>query len=175
MLALLKGLPLAYQRDLQEDKAPLFEAVATLESSLDVMSGMVGTLSVDRARMRVAVSEGYVTATAVADALVRRGLPFRAAHHVVGSLVALAEEAGLALDAVDDAMIGMALGASGDPSAARLADEPDTGEALRAAAGIDGALESCDVIGGTAPRRVEAALRAARERLDGATRTPDAS
>src|SRR5665811_508326 len=66
MLALLKGLPLAYQRDLQEDKPPLFEAAATLEASLAVMAGMVSTLTVDRERMRVAAGEGYTTATAVA-------------------------------------------------------------------------------------------------------------
>ncbi len=166
VLALLKGLPLAYQRDLQEDKPPLFEAVATLGASLEVMAGMVASLSVDAARMRAAAAEGYTTATAVADALVRRGLPFRAAHHVVGALVAQAEEAGLALDEVGDAMIALALGASGDPLAETLAAEPGLGDALRAAAGLDGALASCDVVGGTAPRRVAAALEAARERLE---------
>jgi argininosuccinate lyase len=88
MLALLKGLPLAYQRDLQEDKPPLFEAASTLEASLGVMAGMVSTLTVDRVRMRAAAGEGYTTATAVADALVRRGVAFRVAHHIVGSLVA---------------------------------------------------------------------------------------
>ena len=93
LLALVKGLPLAYQRDLQEDKAPLFDAVAVYGSSLGVMSGLLDTLSVDRERMRAAADEGYTTATAVADALVRRGIPFRVAHHVVGSLVAQAEEA----------------------------------------------------------------------------------
>ncbi len=117
--------------------------------------------------MRTAAAEGYTTATAVADSLVRRGIPFRAAHHVVGSLVAQAEAAGVGLDAVDDAMIGMALGASGDADAATLAADPAIGDAIRAAASIDGALASCDVIGGTAPARVAAALAAARARLDG--------
>jgi len=166
MLALLKGLPLAYQRDLQEDKPPLFEAVATLEASLEVMAGMIETLAVDRERMRAAAAEGYTTATAVADALVRRGLPFRTAHHVVGALVAAAEAAGLALEAVSDAMIAAALEASGDPAAAALAGTPGLADELRAAAGLDGALASCDVIGGTAPARVRAALAAARARLD---------
>ncbi len=95
MLALLKGLPLAYQRDLQEDKAPLFEAAATLEASLGVMVGVVDTLTVDPAAMRSAAEEGFTTATAVADALVRLGVPFRSAHHVVGALVATAETAGV--------------------------------------------------------------------------------
>ncbi len=127
MLALLKGLPLSYQRDLQEDKAPLFGSVATLEASLAVMAGLVETLTVDRERMRAAADEGYTTATAVADALVRRGVPFRNAHHVVGSLVAQAEEAGIGLGDVPDSMIGMALGASSDAVAKRLADEPGPG------------------------------------------------
>jgi argininosuccinate lyase len=166
LLALLKGLPLAYQRDLQEDKAPLFEAVATLEASLDVMAGLVETLAVDRERMRAAALEGYTTATAVADALVRRGLPFRTAHHVVGSLVALAEASGVALDGVSDALIDAALAGSGDALAARLADDRTLPDALRAAASLEGALASCDVVGGTAPGRVAEALRAAQERLD---------
>jgi argininosuccinate lyase len=165
-LTMLKGLPLAYQRDLQEDKAPLFDAVEVYATSLGVLAGMLTTLRVDHTRMRVAAEEGYTTATAVADALVRRGVPFRVAHHVVGSLVAQAEEAEVGLDAVPDAMIGMALGAAGDERAAALAADPGIGEALRAAAAIDGALASCDVIGGTAPERVARALRAASARLD---------
>ena len=146
--------------------APLFDAVAVFESSLGVMTGLVGTLSVDAARMADAATEGFTTATAVADTLVRRGVAFRTAHHIVGSLVAEAEIAGVPLDGVSDAMIGLALGAAGDPTAATLAEDPDIGEALRSAASIDGALASCDVIGGTAPTRVAAALAAARARLD---------
>ena len=165
LLTLLKGLPLAYQRDLQEDKAPLFDAVAVYEASLGVLSGLLDTLVVDRERMREAADEGYTTATAVADALVRRGIPFRVAHHVVGSIVAQAEEAGLQLDGVPDPMIGLALGASGDPGAQALASDETIGEMVRGAASVDGALASCDVIGGTAPTRVAEALRAARARL----------
>jgi argininosuccinate lyase len=165
LLALLKALPLAYQRDLQEDKPPLFETAATLEASLGVMAGLVGTLAIDRVRMRAAAAEGYTTATAVADALVRRGVPFRVAHQVVGSLVAQAEGATVGLDAVSDAMIGLALGSAGDPTARALASQAGIGEALRGAASIDGALATCDVVGGTAPGRVAAALAAAQERL----------
>jgi argininosuccinate lyase len=117
--------------------------------------------------MRAAATEGYTTATAVTDALVRRGVPFRTAHHIVGSLVAQAEAAGVGLDEIPDAMVGLALGASGDPAAADLAAEPGIGDELRAAASLDGALASCDVAGGTAPTRVAAALEAARVRLDG--------
>jgi argininosuccinate lyase len=165
LLALLKGLPLAYQRDLQEDKPPLFEACATLEASLDVMGGMVETLAVDRAAMRRAADEGYITATAVADALVRRAVPFRIAHHAVGRLVAAAERQGIGLADLDDAEVGAALAETGDPAALALARDTSLPGELRAAATIEAALASCDVIGGTAPGRVAAALAAARERL----------
>jgi argininosuccinate lyase len=166
LLALLKGLPLAYQRDLQEDKLPLFESTATLEASLAVMAGVVETLHVDRDRMRAAASEGFTTATAVADSLVRRGVPFRTAHHAVGVLVAAAERAGVGLDEVGDVAIAEALAQGGDAIAAALAREPGIGDAVRSAAGLDGALASCDVVGGTAPARVAVALAAARARLD---------
>jgi argininosuccinate lyase len=125
---------------------------------------MVDTLTIDAGRMRDAAAEGFTTATAVADSLVRRGIPFRAAHHIVGSLVAQAEEAGIGLDQVPDSMLGMALAAAGDERARELAAEPGIGDELRAAASVDGALASCDVIGGTAPGRVAAALQAARSR-----------
>ena len=165
VLVLLKGLPLAYQRDLQEDKAQLFGAVATWETSLGVMAGLIATMSIDEKRMRDAAAEGFITATAVADALVRRGVPFRSAHHVVGSLVAQAEEARIGLDTIPDSMIGQALAAADDETARSLATDQAVGEELRSAASIDGALASCDVIGGTAPNRVAAALAAARARL----------
>jgi len=165
VLVILKGLPLAYQRDLQEDKPPLFGAIATWEGSLGVMAGLITTLAVDRERMRAAAGEGYTTATAVADALVRRGVPFRVAHHVVGSLVAQAEGEGIGLEAMPDAMIGGALAAVDDETARSLAAENGIGDQIRQAASIEGALETCDVIGGTAPRRVAEALAAARARL----------
>jgi len=165
-LAMLKGLPLAYQRDLQEDKPALFDALATLDASLDVMAGLVATLSVDRDRMRTAAAEGHTTATAVADALVRRGVPFRAAHHVVGRLVADAERRGAALDTLADEDLVGAIAASEDPVATALALVPGIAAELRRAATIEAALESCDVVGGTAPRRVSVALAAARARIE---------
>jgi len=164
-LALLKGLPLAYQRDLQEDKPPLLEACATLEASLDIMAGMVATLAVDPAAMRLAAGEGFITATAVADALVRRGVPFRVAHRVVGRLVSEAERQGIGLDAVPDAVIAAALAEGPDAVAAGLAGDPALPGELRAAASVEAAVAACDVVGGTAPGRVAAALAAARERL----------
>ena len=164
MLALLKGLPLAYQRDLQEDKAPLFESVATYGASLGILAGLLEGLAVDRARMRAAADEGFITATAVADELVRRGIPFRTAHHIVGRLVVEAEAAGSGLADLDDAAFNGALAAAGEPAAA-LAGDPGTPALLRAAAAVEAALASCDVIGGTAPARVTGAIAAARLRL----------
>ena len=166
VLTLLKGLPLGYQRDLQEDKPPLFGAVAGLEASLGVMAGLLDTLTVDGKRMREAAEDGHTTATAVADALVRRGVPFRVAHQVVGSLVAGAEKAGKPLTGLDDKVVSEALSAVDDPVARGLATEAGIGGAVRSAATVDAALESCDVEGGTAPKRVHAALAAARARLD---------
>jgi argininosuccinate lyase len=166
VLVILKGLPLAYQRDLQEDKPPLFGAIAAWEGSLGVMAGLITTLAVDRERMRAAAGEGYTTATAVADALVRRGVPFRVAHHIVGLLVAQAERERIGLEAMPDAMIGEALAAADDEVARGLAAEAGIGDQIRQAASIEGALETCDVIGGTAPGRVAEALTAARARLE---------
>ena len=142
--------------------------MATYGASLGVLAGMLDTLTVDHDRMRIAAAEGYTTATAVADALVRRGVPFLAAHHAVGTLVARAEALRVTLDVMPDEDIAVALGNADDGALAALADEGGIGAELRAAASIDGALATCDVIGGTAPGRVEAALQAARSRLDAA-------
>ena len=133
------------------------------------MSGMVETLAVDREAMRRAASEGFITATAVADALVRRGVPFREAHHVVGRLVGAAEAAGLAMTELGDGLIAAALAESRDSGVMGLAGDPTLPGELRAAATLEAALASCDVIGGTAPRRVAAALAQARARLDAAS------
>jgi argininosuccinate lyase len=165
LLTLLKGLPLAYQKDMQDDKPPIFDAAATLEASLGVMAGMVATLTVDREAMLAAAGEGFTTATAVADALVRRGVPFRTAHHVVGSLVAEAERAGRDLDDLDDRTFLAALADSDDPVARSVAADAGVVGELRSAAGLAGAMAGCDVVGGTAPRRVGAALDSAKARL----------
>jgi argininosuccinate lyase len=170
VLGLLKGLPLGYQRDLQEDKPPLFGAVAALDGSLGVLSGLVDTLTVDRERMRQAAEAGHTTATAVADALVRRGLPFRVAHGVVGALVAKADASGQRLADLDDATYAGALGAADDEVARALAEDRAIGAALRDAATVEAALDSCDVEGGTAPRRVRSAVAAARKRLGADTK-----
>ena len=101
----------------------------------------------------------------MADALVRRGLPFRVAHHVVGRLVADAERVGVDLAGLPDEAIAGALAAEGDVAGVVGADPKLPGD-LRAAATLESALASCDVTGGTAPARVAAALAAARARLD---------
>lgn len=165
MLITLKGLPLAYQRDLQEDKPPLFGAVATLEGSLGVMSGLIESLAIDAGRMRAAADEGYTTATAVADALVREGLPFRSAHHVVGSLVAAVEARAAALDALTGDELRAALGTVDDAAATSLRADARLVDRLRTAATVEGALASLDVPGGSAPNRVRASLEAVRSRL----------
>ena len=168
VLATLKGLPLAYQRDLQESVPPLFEGMAVLESSLRVMAGLVRSVTFRPERMRSAALDGYVTATSVADTLVERGLPFRDAHRIVGALVAEAERRGCRLDELPDDAFGVLgdlptslddLRATGD----RLRVTPDD---LRAAATLDAALARPRVTGGTAPERVRQALAAARARLD---------
>ena len=115
--------------------------------------------------MAAAAGNGHTTATAVADAIVELGVPFRAAHHVSGRLVAAAETAGVTLDQVTDDAVAAAFGASDDQRAQALADDPAVPALLRAAATVEGALARCDVIGGTAPVRVLAELAAHEARL----------
>ena len=170
MLGLLKGLPLAYQRDLQEDKGPLFDAAAVLESSLLVMAAVIGGLSFRPERMRQAALNGHVTATSMADHLVERGVPFRVAHHAVGRLVAEAERTAVRLDELPDAAFVQALTAEEDAVARRLGIEVrqpgEVGRELREAATLEAAVARPSVTGGTAPGRVHAAVAAARRRLD---------
>ncbi len=167
ILGILKGLPIGYQRDLQEDKPSLFGAVATHEASLAVMAGMLATLTVDRIRMADAAADGYTTATTLADGLARHGVPFRAAHHVVGALVAQAEQANIRLlSDVPPAALRKLLAASDDAIARGLATDPGAVAKLLAGATIEASLAAADVVGGTAPQRVTAAIAAARARLD---------
>ena len=165
VLGILKGLPLGYQRDLQDSLPPLLGGVGQLEASLGVMTGLVASLQVDRGAMAVAAGEGHATATSLADALVRRGLAFRVAHGVVGRLVAAAETARSGLEAISDDAVRAALNAAEDDAAGALADDTGLAAELRAAASVDAALAGADVTGGTAPARVRAALEAARARL----------
>jgi argininosuccinate lyase len=140
LLTTLKGLPLAYNRDLQEDKEPVFDAVRTLETLLPAFAGMVATLTFDEDRMASLAPEGFSLATDVADWLVQRNVPFREAHEISGALVRFCEERGLALDEPTDADY-----AAIDP---RL-----TGE-VRSVLTVAGSIAARDQRGGTAPARV---------------------
>ena len=165
-LMLLKGLPLAYQRDLQETVLPLLDGAAALEASLAVLTGLVGSLEVDIERMASAAASGHTTATAVADSLVERGVPFRAAHEIVGSVVKSIERTGRTLEGTEDGVWRGALAGSADPKAQDLATDAGLPAHLRRAATVEAALARPDVVGGTAPGRVAAALAAARQRLE---------
>ncbi len=90
MLTIMKGLPLAYNKDMQEDKEPLFDAVDTLLASLKVFAPMIEKMKVNVDKMQQSAGKGYSTATDLADYLVRKGIPFREAHHIVGKTVAYA-------------------------------------------------------------------------------------
>ena len=167
VLGILKGLPLTYQRDLQETIPPLIAAVSGYEASLGIMAGLIDTLAIDARRMRGAAGEGFTTATAAADALVGRGLSFRSAHHVVGALVAAAEARAAGMEAVTDAEVEAALRSVDDATAAEMAagGARAAADVIRAATTIEGAIAAMDVIGGTAPALVRAALATVRERL----------
>ena len=100
LLTLCKGLPLTYNRDLQEDKEPLFDAIDTVLGILSVYPGMIDGMKLNEKAMLDAASDPGLIATDVAEALVRKGVPFRHAHHKVGALVRYAQDAGKALDQV---------------------------------------------------------------------------
>ena len=140
LLATLKALPLAYNRDLQEDKEPVFDSVETLEVLLPAFTGMIATLTFHTERMAELAPAGFSLATDVAEWLVKRRVPFRDAHEITGSLVRYAEEHGLELDAVDDDAL-----ATISPHLT-----PDVREVLT----VEGSVASRDGIGGTSPVRV---------------------
>jgi argininosuccinate lyase len=140
LLTTLKGLPIAYNRDLQEDKEPVFDSVTTLELVLPAFAGMVATLRFDTERMAELAPQGFSLATDVADWLVRRGVPFRDAHEISGALVKLCESQGLGLHEATDEMLGSV--------SAELS--PEVREVLT----IEGSVGSRTGAGGTAPVRV---------------------
>jgi argininosuccinate lyase len=154
LLTVMKGLPLAYGKDMQEDKVPVFEAADTLELCLAATTGMVRDLRPDRQRLREAAGRGFATATDLADWLVRiGGLPFRQAHHAVGQIVKRAEEMGCALAEL--------------PLAELQAVEPTIGAAVYDVLDAERSVASRLSFGGTAPVRVRAAVIAARKRFLG--------
>tara|TARA_R110000868_G_scaffold167895_2_gene402391 strand:- start:1403 stop:2779 length:1377 start_codon:yes stop_codon:yes gene_type:complete len=144
LLVVMKGLPLAYSKDMQEDKEAAFDALDALSLSLAAMTGMISTLTVNAPEMRAAASRGFSTATDLADWLVRAlGLPFRQAHHVTGTLVGIAEKKGVDLDALSlDEM---------------RAVEPGITDEVYSVLGVDNSVRSRTSFGGTAPDNVRAA------------------
>jgi argininosuccinate lyase len=140
LLAVLKGLPLAYDRDLQEDKEPVFDSIDTLLVLLPAVTGMIATMRIDTDRLAAAAPDGFALATDVAEDLVRRGVAFREAHEAVGRLVSWCVAHNCDLQDVDDA---------------RLAEiSPHLTPNVRAVLSLRGALAARSARGGTAPERV---------------------
>jgi argininosuccinate lyase len=148
----MKGLPLAYSKDMQEDKEPVFDAADSLALGLAAMTGMLRDMTVEAAAMRAAAETGFLTATDLADWLVREaGLPFREAYHVTARLVARAEAKGVAL-------AGLGLDEM-------RAVEPRIDAGVYTVLDVDSAVASRRSLGGTAPENVRRAVAAARERF----------
>ncbi|WP_200919611.1 argininosuccinate lyase [Frondihabitans sp. Leaf304] len=140
LLATFKGLPLAYNRDLQEDKEPVFDTVTQLEVLLPAFTGMIATLEFDEGRLAELAPQGFSLATDVAEWLVKQGVPFRDAHEISGSLVQFCETNGLDLDEPTDEQY-------------REVSDHLTPE-IRAVLTVEGSIASRDGVGGTAPNRV---------------------
>jgi argininosuccinate lyase len=153
LLIVMKGLPLAYSKDMQEDKEGTFDSLDSLSLCIAAMAGMVRDMTVDRARMKKAAGAGYATATDLADWLVRAlGLPFREAHHVTGRIVAVAEERGVALEKVElDEM---------------QAVEPRIRPEVYDVLGVEKSVRSRVSYGGTAPVNVKREARKWLKRLE---------
>jgi argininosuccinate lyase len=153
LLIVMKGLPLAYQKDMQEDKAGAMEAFAALSLGIRAMTAMVADLVPDQARMKAAAGEGYATATDLADWLVRTlKMPFRDAHHVSGRIVARASKDGVALHEL--------------PLKAMQEIEPKiTAEALGVLS-VEASVKSRTSFGGTAPKNVASQAKAWARRLE---------
>ncbi len=152
LLVMLKGLPLAYNRDLQEDKAPVFEAFDTVHDCVAVLTGAIDSATFDKARMATALQAGFLDATEVADWLASRGVPFRDAHHVAGKLVQQAAQQGKTLSDL--------------PLGAYKALHPAFDETVFLALDMETAVERRDVIGGPARARVADAIAELRGRLE---------
>ena len=148
VLVTMKGLPLTYNSDMQEDKEPFFDSVDTLDAILGVLPPLLASLTFRTDRMRAAAGEHYATATDLADYLVRKGLPFRQAHEVVGRVVRHALEAGRPLDAL--------------PLETLRRFSPLIEADVNRALSVDASLRARAVTGGTAPEAVQRALAQAR-------------
>jgi argininosuccinate lyase len=151
LLTLMKGQPLAYNKDNQEDKEPLFDAVDTVKDSLAVFAGMVAGMQPVPRAMRAAVLEGHATATDLADYLVRKGLPFRDAHEAVARAVREAERVGVDLAAL--------------PLSKLRTFSKEIGPDVKGVLTPEGSVAARNHVGGTAPVQVRAAVVRARKRL----------
>jgi len=152
LMITMKGLPLAYSKDMQDDKPPVFEAASLMGLSIAAMTGMIAGATFNTARMRAAAELGYATATDLADWLVRvQGIPFREAHHITGSAVKLAESRGIALDAL--------------PLADLKAIDARIDESVYAALSVDASVAARSSYGGTAPGQVRLQVARARKAL----------
>jgi argininosuccinate lyase len=148
----MKGLPLAYSKDMQDDKPPVFEAAGLLTLCLAAMTGMVAATEFRTDRMRAAAELGYATATDLADWLVRQAnIPFREAHHITGAAVKLAESRGVALDQL--------------PLADLQAIDARIDERVYAALSVEASVAARCSHGGTAPAEVEKRVAEARAAL----------
>ncbi|MBL0706783.1 argininosuccinate lyase [Sinomonas sp. JC656] len=160
LLATLKGLPLAYNRDLQEDKEPVFDAADTLELLLPAVSGMIATLTFNTERMAALAPQGFALATDIAEWLVREGVPFREAHELSGAAVKKAESRGVELwDLTDEEYAAIS---------------PSLTPEVRSVLSTEGSLASRSAQGGTAPSAVERQLEALRAQLADARRFAEA-
>ena len=157
LMATLKGLPLAYNRDLQEDKEPVFDAVDTLEVLLPALAGMVGTLRFNTERMAALAPQGFALATDVAEWLVRQGVAFRDAHQISGACVRRCEER----SAAEGRSVELWDLTEEDLAALSPHLTPD----VRSVISLEGSLASRDGVGGTAPLRVAEQLQSARSAL----------
>ncbi|HKQ23568.1 MAG TPA: argininosuccinate lyase [Burkholderiales bacterium] len=148
LLTLMKGQPLAYNKDNQEDKEPLFDTVDTLTAALTIYADMVGGITVNKDAMRAALAEGHPTATDLADHLVRKGLPFRDAHEVVARAVRFAAENGVGLTQLSVEQL---------QQFSKLIDSEVLGKLS-----LEGSVAARAHVGGTAPTQVRAAIVRAR-------------
>jgi argininosuccinate lyase len=159
LLTTLKGLPTAYNKDLQEDKEALFDVLDTLKMELPLVTGVIQTLKIDEARMAAALDEAML-ATDLADYLVRKGLPFRETHHLVGQVVRRAEDEGVALSQLD--------------LETYQAVSPEFQADVYEVFNFNRSVEARSAEGGTAPKAVGAQIDQARARIRAALRRDEA-
>jgi len=151
LMATLKGLPFAYNRDLQEDKEPAFDSIDQLLLVLPAMTGLISTLRFDTAIMELTAGQGHALATDIAEWLVREGVPFREAHELAGACVRAAEADGVELWQLSDERFA--------------AISPRLTASVRAVLTCEGSIASRSAFGGTAPVRVREQLQRMREQV----------